>query len=229
MKKEKYPHIFAAAALLLPLLLFLGHVFAKETQKIAYITFDDGPTLNTPEIVKTLEKYNAKATFFVLEERIRLYPDFIKQIDRGGNTLGLHGVSHSESIYASPLSPLEEMQKTDASLKKLLGRGSRLVRVPFGSGYRLTKEQAQNLYAQGYIIWDWNVDPRDSVGKINEEKVMDNLKKGLLLCEGDPVILLHDRKTTRLLLPRILAYLKEEGYAMLPLSEKLSPVTMNFH
>jgi len=222
MRKNLLSYILAAT-LLLPLFLFLQFVFAKE-EKVIYITFDDGPTLNTPQILKTLDSYGAKATFFVLEERIVQYPDFIKQIYYSGNALGLHGVSHSERIYQTPTSPLEEMEKTNRSLRFYLGEESRLVRVPFGSSYRLTKEQAKNLTDNGYIIWDWNVDPRDSVGKIIPEKVMANLRRDLGKCRGTPVMLLHDRKSTANLLPSILAYLKEEGYTMLLLNTELTSI-----
>lgn len=223
MKKNRMKYTLAAT-LLLPLFLFLQHVLAKESERVVYITFDDGPTLNTPSIVKTLENYDAKATFFVLEERIVLYPDFIKQIAHGGNALGLHGVSHSEAIYYTPTSPLEEMEKTNKSLKNVLGEGSNLVRVPFGSSYRLTMEQAKILGDNGYVIWDWNVDPRDSVGKIIPYKVMENLRRDLKKCTETPVILLHDRKSTAEILPQILSYLKEEGYTMLAISDKKTPV-----
>lgn len=229
VKNTKCRYILAAAALLLPLVLFLQHAFAKETEKIAYITFDDGPTLNTPNIVETLDRYNAKATFFVLEERIVLYPEFIKQIIHSGNAIGLHGVSHSEAIYATETSPLEEMKKTDKALKSLMGEGARLVRVPFGSAYRLTSVQAQYLNDNGYIIWDWNVDPRDSVGTIIPEKVMTNLKRGLSSCEDAPVILFHDRKSTARLLPQVLEYLTQEGYTLAPISEKQTPLTRVRH
>ena len=224
MKKCFIKYIWIAAALLLPLMLFLQHVFAEEGEKIIYITFDDGPTLNTPNIIKTLEEYDAKATFFVLEERISMYPDFIKQIYHSKNALGLHGVSHSEAIYYTPTSPLEEMKKTEKTLKSVLGKGSNLVRVPFGSSYRLTPEMAKNLEDSGYIIWDWNVDPRDSVGTIIPERVMANLKRDLARCKTTPVMLLHDRKSTANLLPLILDYLKSEGYTMLPLNEKEEPI-----
>lgn len=220
----KWLYFVTAAALVLPLILLLQHVFASDAEKVVYITFDDGPTLNTPHIVETLDKYNAKATFFVLEERIILYPDYIKQIIHSGNAVGLHGVSHSEAIYLSPTSPLEEMKKTNKSLENLMGKGSRLVRVPFGSSYRLTKEQAKNLTDSGFIIWDWNVDPRDSVGKIIPQKVMENLKRGLLKCKETPVILFHDRKSTMQLLPYVLEYLSSQGYVMLPISENQTPV-----
>ena len=219
MKRVKMLYMLMIAAILLPLMLFFQGVGAKSEEKIAYITFDDGPTLNTPEIVDTLEKYGAKATFFVLEERIVRYPDFIKKIHYTKNAIGLHGVSHSEAIYQSPDSPLQEMEKANKALVNVLGKGSRLVRVPFGSAYRLTKEQAQILKNHDYVIWDWNVDPRDSVGEIIPERVMANLRLGLEKSKGDAVILLHDRKSTAKMLPYMLEYLKKEGYLMLPLSE----------
>lgn len=227
MKKHLFKHkklYIIVLLLILPLAIFLQHVLAKDSEKIAYITFDDGPTLNTPRIVETLEKYGAKATFFVLEERIVMYPEYIKEIKHSGNALGLHGVSHSEAIYYTDTSPLEEMEKTNNTLKNLLGSGSKLVRVPFGSCYKLTQKQAQNLSKGGYIVWDWNVDPRDSVGKIVAEKVLANLRRDLKKCDGDAVILLHDRKSTADLLPSLLQYLKDEGYRMMPLSEKQTPL-----
>jgi len=223
MRKNIIKYIWIAAALVLPLMLFLQYALAEE-EKVIYITFDDGPTLNTPSIIKTLEEYGAKATFFVLEERIVMYPDFVKEIYHSKNAIGLHGVSHSEAIYYTPSSPLEEMKKTEKTLKSVIGKGSRLVRVPFGSSYRLTREMAKNLTDNGYIIWDWNVDPRDSVGTIVPEKVMKNLKKDLARCKSTPVMLLHDRKSTAKLLPVILDYLKSEGYTMLPLNDKEEPI-----
>lgn len=223
MKYIRVKYVFAAA-LLLPLFLFLQYVFAESPEKVVYITFDDGPTLNTPDILDTLEKYNAKATFFVLEERIIQYPDFIKKIYYSKNALGLHGVSHDDRIYYTPTSPLEEMKKTNDTLKSLLGEGSNLVRVPFGSSYKLTKGQAEHLEDDGFIIWDWNVDPRDSVGKIIPEKVIANLRRDMEKCKGTPVILLHDRKSTAKILPYILEYLTDEGYTMLPITGTEEPV-----
>ena len=210
--------------LILPVILTIQYAFAKQ-EKIAYITFDDGPTLNTPTIVETLEKYDAAATFFVLEERIVMYPEYIRQIIHSGSTIGLHGVSHSEAIYASPTSVLDEMNKANASLYSLCGEKTSIVRVPFGSAYRLSSTQAKNLTDNGYIIWDWNVDPRDSVGRIVPERILKNLQDGLRKCPDTPVILFHDRKSTANLLPAVLEYLTSEGYILKPISEKMTPVT----
>ena len=222
--KNKHLLPICAALLSVPLVLFLQLAFAKDTEKVAYLTFDDGPTLNTPEIIDILDRYNAKATFFVLEERISMYPDFTRRIVSGKHAIGLHGISHSQSIYSTETAPLYEMEKTNATLENITGIRSKLVRVPFGSGYRLTAAQSRHLRKKGYIIWDWNVDPRDSVGKIIPEKILGNMKKDLSKCTATPVILFHDRKSTAKLLPAVLDYLTKEGYTMLPISEKQPPV-----
>jgi peptidoglycan/xylan/chitin deacetylase (PgdA/CDA1 family) len=153
-----------------------------------------------------------------------MYPDFIKKIVAGGNSIGLHGVSHSESIYQSETSPLNEMEKANLALKEVTGKRSRLVRVPFGSYYRLSDKQAKLLEENGYLIWDWNVDPRDSVGYIEKERVLRNLRRDLKKCSTAPVILFHDRKSTLNLMEDVLSYLKEEGFTLLPLSEKQTPL-----
>ncbi len=221
MKRKSYIILFI---ILIFLVLAVFFASAKDNKKIAYITFDDGPTLNTPIILKTLEKYNAKATFFVLDERINIYPDFIKQIIATKNAIGLHGVSHSENIYKTRTSPLDEMNTTNNSLEKVTGTKTKLIRVPFGSYYRLTEAQAKLLENSGYILWDWNVDPRDSIGTVSTARVLYNLKKDLKKCKDTPVILFHDRKSTARLLDEALSYLSKEGYTLLPISEKQSPI-----
>ena len=222
MKKSFF--LFIIAAFIISFAILLGSVFAKESPKVAYITFDDGPTLNTPSIVKTLNKYNAKATFFVLEERIVMYPDYVKDIIHSGHAIGLHGVSHSERIYSSDSSPLEEMEKANKALLSLTGKRASLVRVPYGSSYKLTDSQYKLLCDNGYLLWDWNVDPRDSVGKIYPEKIFSNMRRDLQRCSSTPVILFHDRKSTARMLEDIIKYLQAEGYELAAISEKQTPI-----
>lgn len=223
MKNKLLLTVMAVILLILPLVLFFRQSLAKE-EKFAYLTFDDGPTLNTPVILEHLERYGAKATFFVLEERIVMYPEYIKDIIHSKNAIGLHGVSHNDAIYLTDTSPLSEMEKANNSLENIAGIRTHLARVPFGSSYRLSKSQAKNLENGGYILWDWNVDPRDSVGKIIPEKVLANLRRDLAKCKDEPIILFHDRKSTAQLLPLVLEYLTNEGYTMLPISDKQKPV-----
>ncbi len=107
--------------------------------KVAYITFDDGPNKYTPKILDLLKKYDMKATFFLLEDRINAYPEIVKRILNEGHSIGLHGQSHEKTVfYANNSSALNEMNSTNHTLKDLIGYNIKLVRVPYGSKPRLT-------------------------------------------------------------------------------------------
>ena len=217
MKVSKRLLFFALTAAILIFSAVMGESAPQD--KIAYITIDDGPTLNTPRIIDTLKAHNAGATFFVLKERIEMYPDSIRKMENEGFAIGLHGVSHSEAIYATPTSPLSEMNETGDALYRLIGRRTRLVRTPYGSVPNLTDRQRQLLEAAGYKIMDWNVDPRDSIGKtVDRNTVLRNLKAGLDKAGSPAVILLHDRKSTADALEDILSILEAEGYELKNLS-----------
>ena len=193
---------------------------AAPQKKVAYITIDDGPTLNTPNIIETLKRHNAGAAFFVLKDRIETYPDYIRMMENEGFTIGLHGVSHNGDIYATPTSPLNEMNETNDALYKLLGRRSIVVRTPFGSKPNLTDRQRSLLETAGYKIYDWNVDPRDSIGKVvDRTTVLRNLRSGLEKAGPTAVILLHDRKSTSEALDEILALIEAAGYSLETLTE----------
>ncbi len=211
--------IFALTGAILLFSAYMGKSAPKE--KIAYVTMDDGPTLNTPAILDCFKRHKAGAAFFVLKDRIELYPDYIRQMEAGGFSIGLHGVSHSMDIYAAPTSPLNEMNETSDALYKLTGRRSKLVRTPYGSKANLSKRQKELLDMAGYKIFDWNVDPRDSIGKVvNKTAVLRNLKKGLEEAGSPAVILLHDRKSTADALDEILSLIEAEGYKLETLTEE---------
>lgn len=210
--------IFALTALILLFSAALGESAPKN--KVAYVTFDDGPTLNTPKILDCLRSHNAGATFFVLKDRIELYPDFIKRMDAEGFAIGLHGVSHSTEIYATATGPLNEMNETGDALFRLIGRRSSIVRTPYGSKPNLSDRQRQLLETAGYKIYDWNVDPRDSIGAVVDKgAVLRNLKEGLKKAGDTAVVLLHDRKSTTDALDEILSIIEAEGYELKNLDE----------
>lgn len=213
--------IFALTAAILIFSAALGK--SAPQSKVAYITIDDGPTLNTPNIIACLKSHGAGAAFFVLKNRIELYPDYIRQMENEGFTIGLHGVSHSMEIYAAPTSPLNEMNETNDALYRLIGRRSKLVRTPYGSNPNLTERQRQLLETAGYKIFDWNVDPRDSIGEVvDKAAVLRNLKEGLKKAGSPAVILLHDRKSTANALDEILSLIEAEGYELKNLTENIT-------
>ena len=193
-------------------------------KKTIYITFDDGPNKNTPEILDLLSKYNMKATFFVLEDRITSYPDIINRMIKEGHSIGLHGQSHEKAVfYSSECSALNEINNTRNTLRNLTGYDTKLVRVPYGSKPYLTKNQYNNLVKSGYNLWDWSIDSTDTHKNATISSIISNTKNSLDKCKNS-VLLFHDKQTTVKALPSILEYLKNNNYEIKSISQNQTPM-----
>ena len=194
--------------------------------KIAYLTFDDGPTIYTEQILEILEKYEARATFFMLSNHIKKYPDIVRKVVNQGNSIGLHGVSHdAKIIFKSAEVLVSEMHECNHSLQEVAGFRTDLVRVPYGSRPYLKKEFKEQLEASGFILWDWNVDSQDSLKgyKLSPEKIVQNVKAQVAR-KKLPVILMHEKEATVEALPEILDFLKKQNYILEPIGENVTPV-----
>lgn len=193
-------------------------------EKIAYLTFDDGPSNNTHEILDILKQYNIKATFFVLGIQVQVFPETTNRIYNEGHYIANHGYSHKYSeIYQSPEQVLNEFNQCNQIVAKTINvpeYNSHLFRFPGGSvggKYAELKKQAITLLEQNDILHiDWNSLTGDSE-KVNptEEYLMDNLQK---TTEGKNslVILMHDaqaKKITAETLPKVIEYLQQQGYS----------------
>lgn len=196
-----------------------------KNKKVAYLTIDDGPSDVEDEILDLLEKYNAKATFFMLKSNIRKYPDAVKRIVEDGHAVGLHGVTHNaEKFYRSEQSVLQEMNQTQKAVEKITGVRATLIRTPFGSSPGMTPEYKQAVKASGYQLWDWNVDSRD--WKYTNRRFVENSISQIeeVASRGeDPIILIHSKETTLNHLPELLDYLKGQGYELEALDETMEP------
>jgi peptidoglycan-N-acetylglucosamine deacetylase len=193
-----------------------------------YLTFDDGPSATTSELLGILDKYDAKATFFMLGINMNRYPSQVKQIVKAGYGLGLHGMTHrKEKFYASPAAALAEMAGDNAVLKKISGAETTLIRPPYGSKPYFTQAFRDKVLTQGYHLWDWNVDSEDwrykeDSGKIYAS-VMSQVHK-LQKSQTNPVILMHDQKATLKVLPRLLETFKKEGYSFAIITKDIKPL-----
>lgn len=197
---------------------------ATDKERVIYLTFDDGPTHNTPAILDALKKYNAKATFFVLNSRITENPDLLKRIIAEGHSVGLHGSSHDVNvIYSTASKPLEEMNETNENLYNTVGFKTKLIRTPYGSYPYMNLEQYKILKAANYNLWDWTVDPRDGVGTPAISTMLNRIK-GDLKGNENPIVLLHDKKSTVNNLDAILSYFVSEGYSFGLIEEAMDPV-----
>ena len=97
---------------------------SNNDEKVAYLTFDDGPSKQiTPQILEILRNENIKASFFVLGNRVATYPDLVKQEYEEGHYIANHGYSHVYgSVYASPQAVLDEYNRTEEKIKGVLRR-----------------------------------------------------------------------------------------------------------
>ncbi len=104
----------------------------RTNKKIVALSFDDGPNdPYTSEILELLEKYKAKATFFVVGENAEKFPGTIKQIVKGGHEIGCHGYSHSFAKYILEPTFENEINRCNESLKKLGLKKASLIRTPW--------------------------------------------------------------------------------------------------
>ena len=195
----------------------------KNDEKIAYLTFDDGPTKKvTPKVLDILNKTNVKANFFLLGVHVDQFPDIVKREYDEGHFLANHGYSHNNALlYKSKESFLNEIKSTDVAIGKAIGLPNykcHLFRFPNGSVsniYHNQKIQAISFLNEiDYTYIDWNVLNNDSICKYSQYQLLNNLKKS---CKGKNtiVILMHDTgdvNNTYDVLEDSINYLKNEGY-----------------
>lgn len=191
--------------------------------KVIYLTFDDGPGPRTPELLDILEKYNVKATFFVVNTK---YIDTIKQIANAGHSIGIHSTTHKFSqIYASEDAYFQDLYTMQDIIKSLTGKESTLLRFPGGSSNTVSANYnkgimtrlVQLVQEKGFRYFDWNVDSKDAGGAKTATQVFNNVVKGI----GNKqyaVVLQHDTKGYSIdAVERIIVWGLENGYTFLPL------------
>lgn len=125
----------------------------------AYLTFDDGPhPEHTPRLLDALKSINARATFFVIGERVRRHPDIVRRIAAEGHAIGNHTMTHSEPATTTARQFLDEVRQTGEILADILGYNPIIVRPPKG---KLTARKLSGLVLAGRTVVLWSVDPKD--------------------------------------------------------------------
>lgn len=188
-------------------------------EKVAYLTFDDGPTANvTPVVLDTLKQYNIKATFFVVGKMVEKHPDMLKRTFNEGHLIANHSYSHDyKYIYATTENFISDMKKSEGIINKTLGLNGKveIIRFPGGSFPKKLEKYREVAAKNGYYYIDWNCLNEDAQGgKKTEAQLVESViktSKG----KNELVILMHDAATkmnTAKSLPQVIEYLKSEGY-----------------
>lgn len=234
MLKIRRTHFKIVALCIACLLIIPCYLVASPTpdpeEKVVYLTFDDGPTAKiTDAILDELQKYDVKATFFIVGKEITGREDTLKRIYQEGHSIGLHTYSHNfKLIYKNPESFIMEMDKTKATIQEVLGTEIPLsiIRFPGGSAGRLNETFYRQLCDKGYTIFDWNVDLKDGVNGtlspsqflVNAKKCMDRSSRRIILahCNANNI-------NTCKALGDIISYYKGEGYTFKPITKETRP------
>lgn len=179
-------------------------------KKMIALTFDDGPGPYTDEIVDCLNKNGARATFFVVGNRVNTFKDELAYAFNSGNEIANHTYSHPSLPSLSTSSIKSQISKTDKAVEKITGEKTTILRAPGGA----TNSTVRKVAGKPFIYWsidtlDWK--HKNATRTINH--VMNNVK------DGD-IILMHDiHKPTMQAALKLIPKLKKAGYQMVTVSE----------
>lgn len=189
-------------------------------KKVAYLTFDDGPsTNNTPKVLDILKQNNIKATFFLIGKNAEANKDLVKREIAEGNVVGNHTYNHELNYKKGPENFVQDLDKCDQVIKSIVGSDYNLKLVRFPGGSFSTPRLNLNPFKEavtkaGYHYINWNDLTGDAEhNNVPVDKLLAELEK--YTTDDTVVILMHDAaaKTTSVqALPQVIEFLKSKGY-----------------
>lgn len=197
-------------------------------ENVIHLTFDDGPSDRTDEILDILKQENIKATFFVLHNGTSKAPERMRRIVAEGHTLAFHTYSHNyKTVYASVEAYLEDAYKIYTEIKDATGVAPQLFRCPGGSRNGYNKATADAILAEmkrrGFVCHDWNLSNEDSGenSKASASELVDFVMK-YVGSKTRGIVLMHDAKArveTVKALPELIQRFRDKGFTF----DKLTP------
>jgi len=200
------------------------------------LTFDDGPhPVASPVIMNVLNRYNVKATFFIVGKRLAAHPEHVLRMLEDGHEVANHTLSHRRMDLMSEDDVRSELEGCQREFEYTTGRTMTMMRPP---GMRLSKTVLDVAKAMGYVTVGWNVGAKDYFLPANADAktldhdldyefkgsptqvadlVLKQVKKGT-------IILLHENMTTARALPRIIKTLKKQGYKFRTVTQMLGDI-----
>lgn len=188
--------------------------------KTVYLTFDDGPSQNTERVLDILDKYDAKATFFVTG-LMPQYAPWIKEAYKRGHTIGLHTYSHDYAqVYSSTAAFYADLDAIGNLVKEQIGYVPAFIRFPGGSSNTISASYtrgimsalAPDVQARGYQYYDWTGSCGDGAVHPADVLFQEATKWG---DQQNIILLMHDsapKDSTVEALPRVIEYYKNAGY-----------------
>lgn len=191
------------------------------SKKLIAFSFDDGPSRkNTEKILKALEQNNARATFFMLGQNAKYYPDLVKKVAESGNEVAGHSWNHPQLTKLGKNGVKKQMSQMNEAIASVTGSDVGLLRPPYGSINRTVKKTVKDPL----ILWsidtlDWKT--------LNADKTADAILEQAK--DGD-IILMHDiHAPTAKAVKKVLPKLAEQGFQVCTVSELLEARNIELH
>lgn len=184
--------------------------FNGQVRKVAYLTFDDGPSEFQKEILDILKDNEIKGTFFMIGSNIASHSESVKRLVKEGHYPGVHSMTHNYAKLYKQGQFVEEMKQAQNMVKDITGIHPKLVRCPYGSMPGLNQGLRDQMVAAGMKEWDWTIDSLDWKLPGNPNGVVQNVISGAK--QDREVILMHEKKQTVQALQTIINDLRKKGY-----------------
>jgi len=197
----------------------------SNANKVCYLTFDDGPSERTPEVLAILNRYGVKATFFVAgNSRYPEYLNYLKDIKEGGHAIGVHTYCHDyATIYQSTDAFFADQQIMIDKIVEHTGEAPDIMRFPGGSSNTVSRKYCSGIMSnlvnavteKGFAYFDWNVSSNDASGNnVSATRIRNSVLSG---AQGKQniCVLMHDsaaKHTTVQALPAIIEGLVAQGF-----------------
>lgn len=193
--------------------------------RVAYLTFDDGPSGLTPQILDILRRENIRATFFVSGAGLEKHGELVRRLAAEGHGLGNHTYSHDYvRLYRNEDAFMEDVRKLDRALLELTGMTTELIRFPGGSNTRLGKVKGgawmmprlvKRVQQEGFQYFDWNVSSTDAAQAVQPKEEIVGAVLSAAAKKESIIVLMHDaggKITTAEALPEVIRGLREMGF-----------------
>ena len=204
----------------------------KLNGKKVYLTFDDGTSAYTDEILDILKEEAVKATFFVVVNDDSR-KDQLRRITNEGHTIAIHSASHDyKKIYKDIRAFMNDVETAGRWIYDITGVKTKYYRFPGGSSNTVSqvpiKDCIDYLTKQGYTYYDWNAMNDDAETTYHTAEELKDTALGYVRNNGgDSVVLMHDLEghhETVEALKGLIETLKSEGYTILPITDETTPV-----
>lgn len=201
-----------------------------------YLTFDDGPSSNTPLLLSILRSKDVKATFFVVGGDTEKQRQWMRDIVEDGHTLGMHSYTHNyHMIYASVEAFLDDYYKLFTNIKEATGQTPTIFRFPGGSvnsyDYPVYREIVAEMLRRGFVFYDWNLSSGDASSNYVSPKritasILDHAQES-----SRGIVLFHDapsKDSTVEALAGVIDGLRGQGFTFAPLTREVRPILFNY-